>query len=103
MLVRRRIQTPSVANGPERGSTEGEVVLGASPPARPSSGGGTSTQILARRRPQALGAVRKLLQDRHPMVRGGLRDRRPALDRELAERQRRMLHPQRRDLPQLAR
>ncbi len=34
MLVRRRIQTPSVANGPERGSTEGEVVLGASPPAR---------------------------------------------------------------------
>src|SRR5947207_3786040 len=35
MLVRRRIQTPSVANGPERGSTEGEVVLGASPPARP--------------------------------------------------------------------
>ena len=33
MLVRRRIQTPSVA-GPERGQAEGEVVLGAPPPAR---------------------------------------------------------------------
>jgi carboxypeptidase Taq len=38
MLVRRWIQTPSAANGPEHGSTEGEVVLGASPPARPYSG-----------------------------------------------------------------
>ena len=34
MLVRRWIQTPSTANGPERGVTEGKVVLGASPPAR---------------------------------------------------------------------
>ena len=34
MLVRRGIQTPSVAGGPEFGETEGEIVLGALPPAR---------------------------------------------------------------------
>ena len=34
VLVLRRIQTPSVA-GSERGTAEGEVVLGAPPPARP--------------------------------------------------------------------
>ena len=34
VLIRRRIQTPS-ASGIERGTAEGEVVLGAPPPARP--------------------------------------------------------------------
>src|SRR2546423_8077503 len=33
MLVRQWIQTPFTANGPERGSPEGRVVLGASPAA----------------------------------------------------------------------
>src|SRR5207248_10332394 len=54
MLVRRRIQTPSVANGPERGSTEGEVVLGASPPARPLLARAGGAQLSARRRSVAM-------------------------------------------------
>src|ERR671935_83596 len=56
-LVRRWIQTPSVAKGPERDNAEGEVVLGASPPARPGLRPGRAGSGLRRARRQSRHAL----------------------------------------------
>src|SRR6266508_1081750 len=69
-LVRRRIQTPSDAKVLSVVQPEGEVVLGASPPARPRSGGPEGVTAGRQSRPASCGRHRKRCLS-GPPLRGG--------------------------------